>query len=95
MTRATAVLTATVLLASSAAAHFPDRCSPQRDGWATASSAHNERLVETRRLVRAGANRRSLAAALKWQTETAHQLSIALRELFLCIEGVEDGENGR
>ena len=88
-------MTATVLLASSAAAHFSDRCSPQRDAWATASSAHNGRLAETRSPVRAGANRRSLAAALKRQTETAHQLSIALRDLFLCVEGVEDDENGR
>ncbi|MYG53690.1 MAG: hypothetical protein F4204_15455 [Rhodospirillaceae bacterium] len=95
MTRATAVLAATVLLASPAGAHFPDRCSPQRDAWATASSVHNGRLAETRRLVGAGANRRLLAAAQKRQTETAHQLSIALRDLFLCIEGVEDGENGR
>ena len=79
-------LAAGVFLASPAAAHFPDRCVPQRDAWALASSAHNERIAETRRLVEAGAGRDALVSALKRQTETAYALSIALHELFLCTE---------
>lgn len=85
--KAIIALAIAVFSASPASAHFPDRCAPQMDAWAVASSAHNERIAETRRLVEAGAGQAALASALKRQTETAYALSIALHDLFLCTEG--------